>query len=261
MVKISVIVAAYNAENYIEESIKSLLKQSYHDYEVIFIDDGSTDHTGQLIKKHVNRHTNFHLLENKTNAGLAISRNRGLLKAKGEYIAIHDADDVSLPDRFLIQNKFLDDNKDITVVGSTAIKINEKGEMIGYLSYPPETTEQSIWALKNWKLNPIIDPSSMYRLGIIKEFGGYNISYEYRLISDLDLWCRLLMGRINIHNIQHPLVKYRLNFNGLTISQEKEMKKSNEIVWSYLASNKFQNPVLNDDFYKQSCFTEYQKEN
>lgn len=260
MAKISVIIAVYNVEKYLEESLNSIINQTLKDYEVIIINDGSSDKTSLIAKKYVNKYNNFILLENKENMGLPVSRNRGLLRSSGSYIAIHDGDDISLPERFQLESNFLDDNSHIDFIGGHAIKINEVGETIGYLSYPPISTKQAYAVLRNFKLNPIIDPTSMYRRSIIIESGGYSMNSDNKYNSDLELWCRLLTKGSQLYNFQYPLIKYRINPSGITISKEKEIKENDKIIWNQLQTKNFIDPVLRPGFFNQSSFTEYTKE-
>lgn len=98
--KLTVITSVYNADAFLYDSLQSLVDQTYKDFEAILIDDGSTDNSFEIMKSYADRHSNFRLLRNMYNEGVPISRNRGLIQAKGDYIAIHDGDDISLHNRF-----------------------------------------------------------------------------------------------------------------------------------------------------------------
>jgi glycosyltransferase involved in cell wall biosynthesis len=259
MPRVSVVCCIYNAEKYLRSSLDSLLQQTYSDLEVLLIDDGSTDNSLAIAREYFDRNSHFRLLTNDTNYGLAVARNRGVFAARGDYVAIHDADDVSLPNRISEQVDYLDAHLDITVLGAHAIKIDPEGDHVGFLCYPPSDTVRSLWVLRNWKLNPIIDPTSMFRRSIILDAGGYSMDPDYRLMPDLELWCRLLCKRHKIANLQKPLIKYRINPAGLTVTKDKEIREKNEIVWSKLRRMNFEQPVLRPGFFKQACFSEFER--
>src|SRR3972149_9017394 len=103
MPAISVIMSVYNNAPYLCESIDSILEQTFHDFEFIIINDASTDYTHKILMKCKEKDRRLKVLSNESNQGLATSLNKGLLVAKGKYIARQDADDISLPERLKIQ--------------------------------------------------------------------------------------------------------------------------------------------------------------
>src|SRR3989344_9200868 len=109
--KISVIMSAYNVEKYIAESIESILNQTFRDFELIIINDASTDKTLDIIKGFMKKDKRLKLINNKKNLYATISRNKALRIAKGVYIAIQDSDDISLPNRLEVQKNYLDKKK------------------------------------------------------------------------------------------------------------------------------------------------------
>ena len=235
--KLSIITTVYNAEPYVQESLDSVFNQTFEDFELIIVDDCSTDKTNEILQKYKN-HPKVIFLENEFNKGVSFSRNRALTVAKGEYIAIHDADDISLPYRFEKEVKYLDNHSEITVVGSHAFKIDINGKITGFMTYPPETTENARRVIKDFKLNPIIDSSSMFRKQTILDIGMYPEEKRFRTVQDFYLWCTLLAKGYKIHNFQEPLIKYRDNPNGVTKKRHFEQRLSTDIVWE-LFSNIF----------------------
>ena len=133
MPKISVVMPAYNAEKYIGEAIESILNQTFKDFEFIIINDGSVDHTKEIIREY--NDPRIVLLENDKNRGIVLSLNKGLDAATGKYIARMDADDIATKDRLEKQLEFLQ-VKSYDMVGCNAIKIDENGKEIGYLNFP-----------------------------------------------------------------------------------------------------------------------------
>ena len=112
--KISVIMAVYNSEKFLNESINSILNQTFKDFEFIIINDCSTDNSLKIIKEFIKKDNRIKLINNERNLGAAGTRNEGLKIAKGKYIAILDSDDISYTQRFVIQYNYLEDNPHIT---------------------------------------------------------------------------------------------------------------------------------------------------
>ena len=110
--KISVLMSVYNADKYLTEAMDSILAQTYPDFEMIVVNDKSTDKSGDILKAFAQKDPRIVILENAQNLGLTRSLNRGLAIAKGEYVARMDADDISAPDRFQKQVAFLDMHPD-----------------------------------------------------------------------------------------------------------------------------------------------------
>ncbi len=109
--KVSVVTPAYNSERFINQTITSVLNQTYKDWELIVIDDASLDNTIEIVNRFIKKHSNIRLLQNKTNCGAAISRNRGIREAKGDLIAFLDADDLWKPDKLEKQVAFIKERK------------------------------------------------------------------------------------------------------------------------------------------------------
>lgn len=250
MPKLSIVVAVYNAERYIEESLDSVFAQPYTDFELILIHDSSTDNTLRFLEPYTKR-PNVILLQNKYNEGYGFSRNRGFVAAQGEYIAIHDADDVSLPHRFQKEVSFLDERQDITVVGGHAVRINDTGRIIGSMVYPPKNTADAFRVISQFKLNPIIDPSSMFRRQAILDIGAYRMEPELKTVYDFDLWCRLLLKGHHLYNFQEPLIKYRINPAGVTRVQKQEQVEATDLVWAAFRRRSFPKVTL-----RPECFTQ-----
>lgn len=258
--KLSIITTAYNAEKYVNESLDSVFKDPPScDYEVILVNDGSTDKTGEILKQYAQR-SNVRLLENKFNEGIPVSRNRALLIAQGEYVAIHDADDVSLPCRWPLEIEHLDKNRDIVFIGGHAVKISTTGEVIGSMVYPPVSTQQAFSLITRFKLNPIIDPSCMYRREVILSQGGYNMDPGMRTVLDFELWCRLLVTGHKMTNIQSPVIKYRINPNGVTRTKNDKMVAATDLVWGSFRRRSFKQIKIRPESLKKDSFTEYKKE-
>ncbi len=253
---LSVITTVFNAEKYLRESLDSLFNQTFTDFEAIIVDDGSTDTTKEIIKEYLH-HPNVIFMENKYNEGVPYSRNKALLTASGKYVAIHDADDVSLPYRFEKQINILNNRTDITFTGGHAIRISDTGTIIGSMVYPPETTGEALFVIRRFKLNPIIDPSSMFRLKPILDIGGYRMEEDIRTVQDFDLWCRLLTKGHHLYNIQEPLIKYRINPQGVTRQKKQEQVEATDITWAAFKRKSFPEVVLRRDRFQEDSESDF----
>ena len=256
MPKLSIITTVYNAEAYLRKSLESVFSQTFQDFELILVNDGCSDGSRDILLEYVAR-PNVRLLENQYNEGCPFGRNRALVEATGEYVAVHDADDISLPDRFRQEVEFLDEHKDVTFLGSHAVKISHTGSVLGYMHYPPPTTEEGFKCIVRYKLNPIIDPSCMYRRMAILENGGYTMDAELHTAPDFDLWCRLLSLGHHMSNIQEPLIQYRINPQGVTRSKRDKQIEATDLIWSRFRRKKFPEVVLRRDLFEQASYTEY----
>lgn len=211
--KISVLMSVHNGEVYLEEAIKSILDQTYADFEFILINDASTDSTKDIIRSFEDQR--IILIDNETNLGLTPSLNKGLLEARGEYIARMDADDVSHLDRLEKQFAFMELNKDVWVVGSNINIINDKGDVTQSNVYP-ETYDQILGTI--FFKNSIVHSSAFFRREKIIEIGGYN--KEYRKSQDYELWLQVIVNGGKLHNLQEILVDYRVHAESITQSSE-----------------------------------------
>jgi|MDTC01.2.fsa_nt_gb glycosyltransferase involved in cell wall biosynthesis len=207
MNQISVVMGAYNEEATISESIESILSQTYSYWELIIIDDCSTDRTAAVIKRYCDKDHRISIHKNSQNLGLAESLNKGISLAKGPYIARMDADDLSLPNRFEEQVKILDSDPWVMVVGSAAYYINRSNTKKKLVRMPEY--HRDILRLI-FKMSPFIHPSVMMRREFVSLTNGYNP--KLRRAQDYDLWLR---GRFigEYYNIQVPLILYSYQNN------------------------------------------------
>ena len=127
---VSVIMPLYNAERFLDETIQSVLNQTYKNYELIIIDDCGQDGSLDIAKKYAKQDKRIKIYSNKENKGIAYSRNRGLHEARGEYIALLDDDDIAMPNRLELQVKYLDNHPEIGTIGGNAQWIDENNNVI-----------------------------------------------------------------------------------------------------------------------------------
>lgn len=199
---VSVIMAAYNEERLIERAIQSIINQSYADWELIVVDDGSSDCTVDIIESFARKDDRIALFKNNINKGLAESLNIGIELSKGKYIARMDADDESLPKRFEMQLKFMGENPDIDVLGTGATYIDSDNNTLGKMIMP-----ESNYDIKQeiMKTSPFIHPSIMMKKEFINEIGMYN--KDIKRAEDYDLWFRA-KHFAKFHNLSEIHLRY-----------------------------------------------------
>lgn len=198
--KVSVLMAVFNAEKYVDEAIKSILQQSYTDFEFIIVDDGSTDSSLDLIKSFTDKR--IKLITNSTNLGLAISLNHALNVSKGEFLARFDADDISDITRLSKQVRFMDENRDVGVCG-TWVEILDGNKIWSAPTSDSEIKTELLF------FNPMFHPTVMMRRSIfINNFLFYDS--KFNTAQDYDLWSRASF-HCQFANLPEPLVKYRIH--------------------------------------------------
>ncbi len=124
---VSVLMPTYNGERFLRPAIESILNQTFRDFELIVIDDGSRDQTAEILREFAARDNRILVLTNERNLGIAAATNRGLAAARGEFVALQDHDDISLPHRIQTELEFLHSHPEIALVGSAATLIDENG--------------------------------------------------------------------------------------------------------------------------------------
>jgi len=194
---VSVLMAVYNGAGTVDEAIASILAQSFRDWELIVVDDGSTDETRKRIERYDD--PRIRVLYNAANSGLSASLNVAFRASTGSLIARMDADDVALPHRLQRQVDFLRDHPEIDVVGGAATLWGNDG-----IYQRPETHEQMAQVL--FTENPFIHPTVMMRRRFLEALGGYDETIQRA--EDYDLWLRGVT-RFRYYNIQEPLIQYR----------------------------------------------------
>lgn len=209
--KLSVIMAAYNAEKFITEAIESILNQSFDNFEFLIVDDASTDATVSIIESFAQKDSRIHIFHNTENRGQAYARNTALQNARGEYTAILDADDIALPDRLEKQLTFLQRHPNVTLVGSSALLIDEHGKPIGTKGKP---NDLRIIDFKMLIQNQFVHSTLMYRRSAVIDIGMYR--HEFQHAEDYDLCSRLLTAGYHLTNMPEPLVGHRIHKQSMT---------------------------------------------
>lgn len=216
MPKLSILMPIYNSESYVIECLKSLQYQTFSSWELIVINDGSTDSSIKLLKE-FGLGNKVKILNNKCKKGIAYSLNRGIKHASGELIARLDADDLCEPERFERQISVFESNPSLILCGSNARIINSGGCVIGKTNVPCSYKE--IQAL-NLIFNCFIHPSVMLRGAWLKNISQpYDESYT--TTQDWDLWNRAIVSGCCI-NLQDTLIRYREHPNSVSAKKREE---------------------------------------
>jgi glycosyltransferase involved in cell wall biosynthesis len=216
-----VLMSVYNCENFIEQALKSIYNQTYQDFEVIIVDDASTDKTSEILVEMKDSRT--FIYRNSGNLGLTKSLNIGLKLCRGKYIARMDADDISDPQRFEKQVRYLDENPKCLALGSWYKRIDSAGQTWG--------TKETPTAYENIKQNLLIGNcvghgSAMLRRSALVEIGGYNEKYIYA--QDYDLWLRLSeVGEIR--NLGEYLYSLRSWRGAISAARDKQQNEYAEL--------------------------------
>jgi glycosyltransferase involved in cell wall biosynthesis len=219
-VAISVLMPVYNGAAYIAEAIQSVLEQTFTDFELIIVDDGSVDDTVNIISTFYD--TRIVLLK-RSHEGIAASLNYGIENAKGKFIARFDADDICYPNRLAIQYEFLQTNSNYNIVGSSADYTDEQGEFV-FTYQPPALSNINIQSIKK-TICPFVHSSVMFRKDAL-ENDRYN-SFAHAFEDHL-LWLQLLQ-RGKAFNIATPLISVRLNPASITIDDKWRSKNFHSV--------------------------------
>lgn len=229
---ISVIMAAYNAEKYISESIKSVLNQTFNNFELIIINDASTDNTFSIIEYFQKKDSRIKVINNEKNKFVIKSRNMGLKKATGKYITIIDSDDLLMPEKFEKQFNFLEKNIEVFLVGTSVTLIDENNN---YIKEHIASTDYSQIKTEMLRHNTFYHSSIMFR--------NFHILFREKMFfsEDYDLLLNIMSQNKIITNLSEKFVQYR-------VIQTSLSRKNNKLIqWL------FKNKTL--EFYHQRIST------
>ncbi len=244
---VSIIMPSYNRENTIARAIKSVSNQTYVDYELIIVDDGSTDNTEELIKGLNNDKIIY--IKHKINRGAATARNTGLKIARGEYIAFQDSDDEWMPDKLEKQIKVMDSYKESDVVYSDLVRIDKSGNAKDYES--PAIINGEIINRKTKDYSPVFLslPSVIIRSYIFLE--GKEV-FDERLpcFIDLEFFIRLLIKGYNFYHLKESLGKYYVTEDSISNNRVSVTYARRAILEIYWNSIKNHRGFLGEEFYR-----------
>ena len=209
---ISVLMPVYNGERFLREAIDSILSQTFRDFELIIINDGSTDNTESIIKSYSD--TRIRYVKNEKNLRLIKTLNKGIDLAKGKYIARMDADDIALPQLFEKQIEAFDKDSSISIVNICTYDLSEDGKLCRKSSKPILFHSQILKYVIPFE-NQITHPGIMVRSELMKK-NLYKDDGSVVNFEDVDLWTRVLWEGAKCITLTDRLLFYRINGSGVT---------------------------------------------
>lgn len=216
---LSIVIPAYNVAAYIEDAIESALAQTLRDIEVIVVNDGSTDHTGEVIERVVDRHMDPRLkVLNRANGGLAAARNTGVVMAAGRYIGFLDGDDVWLPHKAQLQVSLMEMNPHIGICFSQSRYMLENGVLTDNLLRADKLTPSFHDMIRR---NHVGNGSApIVRAACFQQAGRFNEALKS--CEDYEMWCRILwLTEYCAVGIDQALTLYRIRDTSLSFNFEK----------------------------------------
>ncbi len=221
---VSVVMPVYNGEYYLSEAVRSILTQSFTDFEFLIIDDGSTDKTFDLIEQYARKDSRVRVFRNTTNLGLATSLNIGLKLSRGSLIARMDADDVAMPHRLSNQSIFMQNNSKVTVCGSALETYEQPGK-----NWIPPLTHEAIKVMMLFECC-MYHPTIIFRKNaIFNNNGGYD--NQFSGAEDYELWYRLSkVSSVCFANIAEPLIRYRTHIGNDRSQYKKKQQRLANLV-------------------------------
>jgi len=232
MPKVSVIIPTYNAEKYLLETIESVIAQTYSDWEIIAVDDGSTDKTPEILQDYKKKLSKKLRVITQKNSGVSIARNKAIAAAKGEYIAFLDHDDLWLPEKLKKQVKLLDSNKKLGLVYSDSYAIDSRGSL----------KKGTLLSSRLFRLHARMQRGNVFdelfyvdfiplltaivRKEVFDKVGLFNP--KYKIAEEYDLFLKIA-EQYPIDFIEKPLAKYRIHGGNVSKNIELRVKEDLQI--------------------------------
>lgn len=208
--------SVFNGGDFLVPAVQSVLGQVFRDFEFIVVDDGSTDDSASVLEGF---HDSRIRVIRQENRGIAAALNRAIGLAQGEYIARQDADDISLPDRFAAQVRFLDEHPSVAVLGTAALLVDSQGRPFSrFATYVRH--ERLVKELQRG-FCPLMHGSVMLRREAVVEAGGYDPRFER--IQDVELWLRM-SARYRLANLRDTLYLLRKHDGSITQDARIDLK-------------------------------------
>jgi hypothetical protein len=222
---VAVLMSVYNAERHVADAVRSILAQTFCDFEFLIVDDGSSDRSAEIVSAFAASDPRIRMLR-QANRGLIASLNRLLGEARAPLVARMDADDISLPTRLERQVAFLHGHPDHGVVGTNTHELDEQGTVFECVTLHPLDHHGIVEAME--RRSPICHPSVMMRREAILDVGGYRLPYRH--CEDYDLWLRLL-DRTRLANLPDRLLLYRRSAGQIGVQHELDQKVGAALAW------------------------------
>jgi len=215
MPEVSIIIPTYNREKFLSKAIKSILTQTFKDFELIIVDDGSIDNTREIVNGFIKQDRRIRYIYRKNSGGTSVPRNEGIKQANGNYIAFLDSDDQWLPEKLEKQITFFKNSKDkkLGFLGCGALAVKENTESIIAEYKLPNSFRGNVF-FKLLKNNFILSPSGIIISKKILDMVGM-LDKKFKMVTDWDLYIRILK-KYNFDFIKEPLFKYYVHEKNIT---------------------------------------------
>lgn len=246
--EVTVFMPVYNAERYLREAIDSILNQTFTDFELLIVNDGSTDKSVEIVESY--KDERIKLVHNDGNKGLPYTRNRGLELAQGKYMAIMDADDVSVKERLQIQYDIMEKKKDLVVLASGKELLSEDGKdtygpkekLFSFLFYGKSNQIQMDLMFHN----VLVNSSTMIRLDFLKK---NKIQYNEKcfVMQDYEMWTQIATCNGQMQLLRKALVKYRTHQENITSRSRKEKAERRRTIQYDIQKNYFKQLQMGND--------------
>jgi glycosyltransferase involved in cell wall biosynthesis len=219
--RVSVIVPAYNAAVYLPYAIDSVLAQTRPDWEIVIVDDGSTDHTQEVVDRYKPELGDRLQYIYQSNRGLPAARNAAMRVARGEFIALLDADDVWLPHRLERGLAVMDAEADTGLVHGRVMRINTQGSVTGQLAVEPRYLTGRIARYIYTRRAHIVCPTVLFRKSCLETAGWFDEAMQ--ATEDRDLWFRIAL-RYKVSFIDEALAYYRISPSSMTSNLDRLLR-------------------------------------
>ncbi|HKR65916.1 MAG TPA: glycosyltransferase family 2 protein [Thermoanaerobaculia bacterium] len=243
MTRVTVLMTVLDGARFVDEAIASVIGQDYEDFELLIVDDGSTDATPEILARWSSRDPRVRVIRNDRNLGISRASNVGLAEARGAYIARLDADDLCMPERLRAQVEVLDRESDVVLVSTNYEVIDERGRVIGKES---RADPHDVLAFLMHFSNALGGHSQvMYRRDAVLALGAY--SEEFEVCVDYDLWSRLVhAGRF----VVLPMIgmRYRLHDGRVSVRKARLQRESSDRIAYRMLIALFGAPPRGDEF-------------
>ena len=242
LMKVSVIVTTFNREKLLQETLDAILNQTFKDFELIIIDNYSLDNTKEVVKSYNDDRIRY--FKNQNDGIIAINRNFGIKKSKGEYIAFCDDDDLWMPDKLEKQLSEFEKDAQIGLVCTNGVNFNENGDF-GLLH--KRSLNDNDFKLESLVFeNPIVNSSILIKKSVIDDVGMMDEEPEFFGAEDYSLWIRTTK-KYRIKYIDLPLTKYRTHLGAYRNDTEKSLAVTERIYGKLL-----KNGIIDIELYKRA---------
>lgn len=236
---VSVVMPVYNGENYLEETIRSVLEQSFEDFEFILVDDHSTDGSLDILREWAAKDERIVLTRTERNLGISGATNAGFDLVRGRYVAMHDQDDISLPQRFEMQVKALESDPELGILGTSFALVDAESQVQKVVTPPLSDA-----AIREWILfsSPFCSPSVMLRSALLEDErmdSNFDLTQDYHLYSRIYTKC-------GVSNLPDVLMHYRIHQSQNTTKSFDEQQRRAGLVAKRLIS------VLGGDWIEEA---------